>query len=194
MTVRVPRSAAHSGRRPRAFPRRWHRWLNGAVMAGHGAAAWICGLLVAGWLTHDLAAANLQPHALLRVALVVVLVLAVSNVLSALYSRRYQRGSLDEVIAVAVAVGGTALVLAVLGIWLIPGQRAPLVTVAGAALFALPAILGARYLGFTSSTALPRRLRIVCEGHYLRSRSCGQRARPAAERPARLRVQACSGA
>ena len=119
-------------------------------MAGHGAAAWICGLLVAGWLTHDLAAASLQPHALLRAALVVILVLAVSGVLSAAYSRRYQRGSLDEVVAVAVAVGGTALVLAVLGIWLIPGQRAPLVTVAGAALFALPAILGARYLGFTS--------------------------------------------
>jgi len=182
MSIQVPRPAAHRRPAPRVIPGGLPHYST-VLVAGHDAGAWICGLLVAGWCTRDLAGASLHPHVLVRAALVVVPVLIASGVFSAILSRRYQRGSLDEVIAVTVAVAGTALVLAVLAVLLIPGQRAPLVTVAGAALFALPAMLGARYLVFAgqlrSRAAAPSAVKVIVfgagsAGSQLMHRLCGQ--------------------
>ena len=167
MSIQVPRPAAYRRRTPRVL-RGGLPPYSAVLMAGHDAGAWICGLLVVGWCTGDLAGAGLQPYAAVRAALVVVSVLVVSGLVSAGLSRRYQRGSLDEVIAVALTVAGTALALAVLATVLIPGQRAPLVTVAGAALFALPAMLAARYLMFAGQlrtrAAAPSAVKVIVFG------------------------------
>ncbi len=167
MRIQVPRPAAPRRRTLRAIPGGVPRG-SAVLMAGHDAGAWICGLLVAGWCTRDLAGVGLQPSAVVRIALVVGPVLIVSGLFSALLSRRCQRGSLDEVLAVTLAVGGTALVLAVLGTWLIPSQPAPVVTVAGAALFALPAMLAVRYLVFAgqlrSHAAAPSAVKVIVFG------------------------------
>ncbi len=67
----------------------------------------------------------------------------------ALYRGRYQRGSLDEVMASTLATCAMALLLAVLVTpMLVEGQRAILPTLACGALFALSAMLGARYIVF----------------------------------------------
>jgi FlaA1/EpsC-like NDP-sugar epimerase len=123
-----------------------HRRSRAAAEAGYDAAAWLCGLAAAAWVTRDLAGAGTQPYIVVRAALSVIALQAASGLLAGLYRRRYQRGSFDEFIAIAMAASGSALTLAVLGPFLIPGQRAPLATVAASAAFALPAMLGARYV------------------------------------------------
>ena len=75
MTIRVPRPTSYRSRPARTF--RHGRHHHGEfLMTGHYAAAWICGLLVVGWVSRDLAGASLQPHVVVRAALVVSLVLA----------------------------------------------------------------------------------------------------------------------
>jgi len=111
---------------------------------------WICGLLAAAWVTRDVPAATLvQPSALRAVGAVCVLSLA-SGLLAGLYRSRHQRGSLDEVVSVSAAASGTCISLAVLTTFLVPGQRAPVATVAGGAVFAVLAMLGARYVLFAA--------------------------------------------
>jgi len=129
-------------------PHRAHRCSRIMLEAGHDVAAWLCGLLAAGWVTRDLAGPGPRPYVIVRTALIIGLAAVACGLLAGLYRRRNQRGSLGEVVAVAVAVGGTALTLAVLGGLLMPGQRAPLATVTGAALFTLPVMLGGRYVAF----------------------------------------------
>ena len=114
--------------------------------AGYDAAAWIVGLLAASRVTGDLAGATPQLYVAVRAALAVSLLSVVSGLLAGLYRRRYQRGSFDEVVAVGLAAAGTAVSVALLGSFLIPGQRAALATVAGSALLTLPAMFGARYV------------------------------------------------
>ncbi len=125
-----------------------HRWRRVLTEAGFDATAWFCGLLAASWVTRDLAAATPQPSVAARTVLAVCLAQAASGLLAGLYLRRCQRGSFDEVVAVGLAACGTALSLAAASSYLIPGQRAPLATVAGSAVLALPAMLAARYLVF----------------------------------------------
>src|ERR1700735_5654384 len=111
---------------------------------------WICGLLAAAWVTRDVPAATLvQPSALRAVGAVCVLSLA-SGLLAGLYRSRHQRGSLDEVVSVSAAPSGPCISLAVLTTFLVPGQRAPVATVAGGAVFAVLAMLGARYVLFAA--------------------------------------------
>jgi FlaA1/EpsC-like NDP-sugar epimerase len=110
------------------------------------AASWLFGLITAGWITHDLASPSPRPLLLARAVLAVGVLSAGTGLLAGLYRGRYQRGSIDEVISVARAGCGTALVLAVLGGAMLPAQRAPLHTVAGGAVFALLAMVGARYM------------------------------------------------
>jgi FlaA1/EpsC-like NDP-sugar epimerase len=117
-----------------------------ALEAGYDAIAWYSGLMVAGWVTRDLGRPYPVPLYLARAAVAVGVVAVVVGLLSGLYRGRYQRGSLDEVIAVVRAGCGTSLVLAVLGGPILPGQRAPLHAVVGGALFALLAMIGARYM------------------------------------------------
>jgi FlaA1/EpsC-like NDP-sugar epimerase len=105
-------------------------------------------MLAAGWVTRDLsAAAVIQPFAL-RVAAAVCVLSPASGLLAGLYRSRYQRGSLDEVVGVCAAALMTCVSLAALTTFLVPGQQAPLATVAGAAVFAVLAMLGARYVLF----------------------------------------------
>jgi len=121
--------------------------------------AWIWGMLAAGWVTRDLpAAAVMEPFAL-RVAAAVCVLSPASGLLAGLYRSRYQRGSLDEVVGVCGAALMTGASLAALTAFLIPGQQAPLATVAGAAVFAVLAMLGARYVLF----AVRQRIRTPAE-------------------------------
>jgi FlaA1/EpsC-like NDP-sugar epimerase len=122
------------------------RWGRAGAEAGYDAAAWACGLLAAEWVTRDLASTDARPATVARLALAISLMSAGSGLLAGLYWGRYQRGSLDEVVGVGVACGGMALSLAVFGPVLLAGQRAGLATLAGGALFALPAMLGGRYV------------------------------------------------
>src|SRR6266516_164359 len=119
-----------------------------AAEAGYDIAAWLCSLLATAWATRDLAGTSTQPFLVVSAALAVGLVQAASGMLTGLYPRRYQRGSLDEVVAVGKAAAGTTLSLCVLSGLLMPGQRAPLATGACAVVFALPAMLGVRYIAF----------------------------------------------
>ncbi len=148
MSNEVLQADAACLRTPRPHPA--HRCSRIVLEAGHDVAAWLCGLLAAAWVTRDLAGPSPRPYVIVRAALAIGLVAVACGLLAGLYRRRNQRGSFGEVVAVAVAVGGTALTLAVLGGLLIPGQRAPLATVTGAALFSLPAMLGGRYVAFAS--------------------------------------------
>jgi len=125
-----------------------HRWNRRVLEAGADMAAWLCGLLAAGWVARDLAGVSPGPYAIAEIAVTISLATAASGLLAGLYQKRHLRGSGGEVTAVVTAACGTTLMLAVAGSAAIPGQRAPLATVAGAALFAVPAMLGARYVAF----------------------------------------------
>src|ERR1700680_305082 len=97
----------------------------------------------------DVATTPPTPATVARLSLAIFLMSAGCGLLAGLYWGRYQRGSLDEVVGVGMACGGMALSLAVVGPALLAGQRAGLATVAGGALFALPAMLGGRYVLYT---------------------------------------------
>jgi FlaA1/EpsC-like NDP-sugar epimerase len=70
--------------------------------------------------------------------------------LAGLYRSRHRRGSLDEVVSVCEAALLTCVLLAALTTFLVPRQHAPLATVAGGAVFAVLAMLGARYILFAT--------------------------------------------
>jgi FlaA1/EpsC-like NDP-sugar epimerase len=137
---RRPKRAAFAGR---------PRW-RAAAEAGCDAAAWLCGLATAAVLTHDVPRAGAAMPSLGRAAPAVCLLPIACGLVAGLYRGRYQRGSFDEVAAVGMAACAAALALITAGSWLVPGQRAPLATVAGGALFAAVAMLGARYVAFAA--------------------------------------------
>jgi FlaA1/EpsC-like NDP-sugar epimerase len=115
---------------------------------GYDIIVWIWGLLVAAWATRDLSDAAVTQSFSLRVALAVCVLSPASGLLAGLYQSKYQRGSLAEVVGVGTAALGTCLALAALTMFLVPRQHAPLATVAGAAVFAVLAMLGSRYVLF----------------------------------------------
>jgi len=119
-----------------------------AAELGYDIIVWIWGMLAAAWVTRDLPDAAVTQSFSLRVALAVCVLSPASGLLAGLYQSRYQRGSLAEVVGVGTAALGTCLALAALTIFVVPGQHAPLATVAGAAVFAVLAMLGARYVLF----------------------------------------------
>jgi FlaA1/EpsC-like NDP-sugar epimerase len=126
--------------------------------AGYDALAWLAGLAAAAWATRDLRGApghpGPGPAAAMVLATTAVLATALMSVavglLAGLYRGRFRRGSLDEVMGVVIAGCGLALALAIVGALLIPGQRAALATISGATAFAVPAMLGARYVLFAT--------------------------------------------
>jgi FlaA1/EpsC-like NDP-sugar epimerase len=105
-------------------------------------------MLAAAWVTRDLSDDAVTHTFALRVAVVVCVLSPASGLLAGLYRSRYQRGSLDEVVGLCAAALMTCVSLAALTTFLVPGQQAPLATVAGAAVFAVLAALGARYVLF----------------------------------------------
>jgi len=142
-TLRLGR--AHIGqRRALSGP----RWVRAGMESAYDAASWICGLLAAAWMTRDLTGTPFTPFTLVRDIAVISLLSGTAGLLAGLYRGRYQRGSLDEVMAVGMATCVMALFLALVGPWLIAGQQAALQAVAGSAMFALLAMLGARYVLF----------------------------------------------
>jgi FlaA1/EpsC-like NDP-sugar epimerase len=137
---------------------------------GHDLTAWICGLLVAGWAIRDITGLTVTMDTVAR-ALPATCVLAVSCGFAAgLYRGRHQRGSFDEVLAVSVAAFSTGVLLVTLTAVLLPGQRQPLRTVAGATVLAMLAMLGARYVLFAvrqrsrSAAPVPTAVRIIVFG------------------------------
>ncbi len=130
----------------RIYPGR--RWARVTAEAGYDAAAWLCGLAAAGSLTRDLAGAAVPASALSRAALAACVMSAACGLLAGLYRRRYQRASFEEAVGVGLAACATTISLAAAGAWLVPRQGAGLVTVAGAFTFALPSMLGGRYVAF----------------------------------------------
>jgi FlaA1/EpsC-like NDP-sugar epimerase len=129
------------------FTRIGHRMSRTATEVSYDAGAWTCGLLAAAWVTRDVPDAAMQ-HFGVRAAVAAFLAAPACGTLAGLYRRRHQRGSLSEVIGVAAAALATFGCLAALTTLVIPGQQAPLATVAGGAIFAVLAMLGARYVLF----------------------------------------------
>ena len=74
--------------------------------------------------------------------LAICLLSAGSGLLAGLYRGRYERGSLDEVMGVGMGACTMTLLVALVSPALVTGQRAALLTVAGGAVFAAPAMLG----------------------------------------------------
>ena len=150
----------------RAFAAR-RSWCVG-VETGYDTAAWLTGLLAAARTTGDLPDPRAWVTRLACVALLTWLAVTGCGLVAGLYRGRHQRGSLDEVAGVSIAAGLTALCAGAAGLLLIPGQRAPLETVAGGAGIALLAMLGARYMAFAvqqrSRTPASSAVRIIVFG------------------------------
>lgn len=121
-----------------------------AAEAACDAAIWLGCLLAAVTGADELGGTDVTRSEVWRAALAVCALSTGSGLLTGLYQGRYQRGSLDEVAGVGMSAGATALSLSAAGAWLMPGQRAPLDTVARAAIFAVLAMLGARYLAYAA--------------------------------------------
>ncbi|HEY5018621.1 MAG TPA: nucleoside-diphosphate sugar epimerase/dehydratase [Streptosporangiaceae bacterium] len=137
---------------------------------GYDLAAWTGGLLVSGWAIRDITGLTITAGMVAR-ALPATCVLALGcGLLAGLYRGRHQRGSFDEVLAVTGAAFGTGLLLVVLTAVLLPGQRQPLRTVAGATVLAMLAMLGARYVVFAARhrsravAPIPTAVRIIVFG------------------------------
>jgi FlaA1/EpsC-like NDP-sugar epimerase len=124
------------------------RWVRVTFESGYDAVAWISGLAAAVWMTRDLTGMPFTPFTLTRAVAVVCFLSAAAGLLAGLYRGRYQRGSLDEVMGVGMATCVMALFLALILPRLITAQQAALQAVAGSAMFALLAMLGARYVLF----------------------------------------------
>ena len=124
------------------------RGVRAAFEFGYDAVSWIFGLAAAAWMTRDLTGMPFTPFTVIRAIAVVCFLSAVAGLLAGLYRGRYQRGSLDEVMGVGLATCVMALLLALISPRLIGDQQAALQAVTGSAMFALLAMLGARYVLF----------------------------------------------
>ena len=144
------------------------RWVQLVTEAGYDAVAWAVGLLTAARVTSELAGAHMTTAALGVWAAGICAVAAGCGYLAGLYRGRYLRGSRDEVTAVALAVLLTTCCLAVLGLALVPERGALPGTVLGGAVFAVVAMLGARYAVFAtrlrSRPPAPTAMKIIVFG------------------------------
>jgi FlaA1/EpsC-like NDP-sugar epimerase len=131
-----------------------------AVELSYDITVWIWGIVAAAWVTRDLPDAMVWQSFSWHMAAAICVLSPAAGRLAGLYQSRYQRGSLDEVVGVAAAALATCAGLAALTHFIFPGQRAPLATVAGATMFAVLAMLGARYVLF----AIRQRIRTPAAG------------------------------
>ena len=113
--------------------------------AGYDLMAWLSGILIAAAATSDMADGSGGGGLFGPLLLAAAGLSITTGLLAGLYRGRYQRGSLDEVLSVGIAVALMTVALTVVSL-LADGRHAPLATVAGAALFALLAMGGARYV------------------------------------------------
>ena len=142
------------------------RWVQVAAEAGYDAVVWAGGLLVAARAAGALPGGYLTRFASWSGLAVICLLVAGCGLAAGLYRRRYLRGSREEVAAVVLACFLTTCCLAVVG--LVTGRRALAETVLGGAVFAVVAILGARYAVFAvrqrSRPAAPTAVKIIVFG------------------------------
>jgi FlaA1/EpsC-like NDP-sugar epimerase len=141
-----------------------------AFEVGYDLSAWTGGLLLAGWAIRDIAGSAVTVVMVAR-AIPAVCVLAVGcGLVAGLYRGRHQRGSFDEVVAISVATFSTGALLVLLAAVLLPDQREPVRTVAGGAVLAMLAMLGARYVLFAArqrsraAVPVPTAVRIIVFG------------------------------
>ena len=146
------------------------RWVRVALEAIYDSMSWVCGLLIAISLTGDMEGARPAAFTMARLILAVILLSLGSGLLAGLYRGRYQRGSFDEVMGSTMATCAMVLFLALLSPMLVGGQRAILPTLAGSALFALSAMLGARYVAVRPAPAVQNPGGRHREHHRLRRR------------------------
>ena len=119
------------------------------IEAGHDAATWMVGLLVAAKVTIAPARVHLAGFTLSYVAAGICLMVTGCGFAAGLYRRRYLRGSRDEAKAVAIAGFLATCCLTAGALTLGAGRRALPETALGAA-FAVAAMLGARYIVFVA--------------------------------------------
>ncbi|HEX3960672.1 MAG TPA: nucleoside-diphosphate sugar epimerase/dehydratase [Trebonia sp.] len=137
--------------------RGYRRLSRAAAEAGCDAAVWVTGLCLAAWATRDLPTGAVRAVPLCGSVLLICAVSVLAGLLAGLYQGRWQRGSLDEIVCVAVAGGVTLGVVAVVcgpvssgplagsGL-LLTGHRELLQTVSSGGLIALPTLATARYV------------------------------------------------
>ncbi len=137
--------------------RGYRRLSRAGAEAGCDAAVWVIGLCLAAWATRDLPTEGVRPITLCCSILLICVVSVLAGLLAGLYQGRWQRGSLDEIVCVAMAGGMTLAVVALVcgpvangplagsGL-LLTGHRALLQTVSSGGLIALPTLATARYV------------------------------------------------
>jgi FlaA1/EpsC-like NDP-sugar epimerase len=116
------------------------------VEAVYDAIVWVSGLCYAAWITPDVTGNQIGAVRLVGVVLGIGLLSLVCGLLAGLYRGRRQRGSLDEVVGVAIAGGLMLVPLVLLGRLLGGSQRDVVQTVAGGTMIALPTVALARYV------------------------------------------------
>jgi len=151
MAINAARADSSRRRRARAFAYCWgclsRRAFRPVIECGYDALAWACGLLAAAWVTRDPAARG-GVFTAIWAFLAICLLSAGSGLLAGLYRGRQQRGSLDEVVGVVTSACIMAVFVTLVSPALVTGHRAALLTAAGGAVFAVPAMLGGRYVLF----------------------------------------------
>ena len=151
VAINAVRADNSRSRRARVSTYFWHclsrQAFRPVIECGYDALAWACGLLAAAWVTHDLAV-PVGAFTMIWAFLALCVLSAGSGLRAGLYRGRYQRGSLDEVVGVGISAGTMILLVALVSPALVTGQRAVLLTVAGGVVFAVPAMLGGRYVLF----------------------------------------------
>jgi FlaA1/EpsC-like NDP-sugar epimerase len=158
------RSGATSGVSTRGY----RRLSRAGAEAGCDALVWATGLCLAAWTTRDLPAGAVRAVPLCCTVLLICAVSVLAGLLAGLYQGRWQRGSLDEIVCVAVAGAVTlAAVMVVCGPvasgplagsgLLLTGHRALLQTVSSGGLIALPTLATARYVLGAARQRLRRR-------------------------------------
>jgi len=151
VAINAVRADNSRSRRARAITYFWHclsrRAFRPVIECGYDALAWACGLLAAAWVTRDLAV-PVGAFTMIWASVALCLLSAGAGLRAGLYRGRYQRGSLDEVVGVGISACTMILLVALVSPALVTGQRAALATVAGGLVFAVPAMLGGRYVLF----------------------------------------------
>jgi FlaA1/EpsC-like NDP-sugar epimerase len=136
--------------------RAW-RLARAGLEAACDAVAWVTGLCLAAWGTHDVPAGGIGMLSLACTALAVCAASVLAGLMAGLYRGRWQRGSLDEVVSVSIAGAVTLTLLLVAcgalangplpaSTVLVTGQQALLPTMVGGALIALPTLTATRYV------------------------------------------------
>ena len=124
----------------RAFPVR--RRVKAGIEAGYDTAAWLSGMLAAAWVTGT----GYTTLSLAALSVLVGLTATGAGLFAGLYRHQYQRGSLDELAAIALAFCSTGLALLLLSFAHVAPLPALPRTVTGAGMFAGAAMLGGRHI------------------------------------------------